>query len=122
MRVHAEEPELTPIQRLLHRTVWSRRLLGAIAELRDRFPEASLEVAALEVALADAAQELEAALCASPRGGAGRPGGAEPGPRVDHGRVDLERVQHPLAGAWRELDRVEGELRPEGREPRADLP
>jgi hypothetical protein len=114
MHVHAEEPELSPIQRLLHRTVFGRPLRYAIAELRDRFPEASLEVAALEVALADAAHELEAALDASPRGGAG--------PRVAHGRVNLERVQHPLVGARRELDRAEDELRPEGREPAADLP
>ncbi len=70
MSPRAHEIDLAPIQELLRRTLRGGPLLGALINLRERHPEASLELAALEVALASATRELESRIGAAVRAAA----------------------------------------------------
>lgn len=61
MRFRAEEPNLhtSSNQRVARRIVWSDGVVRALAELRARYPHASFEVSALELALSDVTRHVE---------------------------------------------------------------
>jgi hypothetical protein len=60
MRSRCDDPSLrTSNQRVARRTVWSDALVRALADMRARHPNASLELSALEFALADVTRNVE---------------------------------------------------------------
>lgn len=59
MAVMPEKIEPEDAHDLLRRTLWGGELVRSLTLLRSRHPEASYEITAVELALADASREIE---------------------------------------------------------------